>query len=97
VIAQVNLNALHYRRNAERNDDSLRALAALFDGDGGYVAGSEQTVNLHLRDQSLKGAGPGVTLRWEFNVNKGTYQIRLVIREADGNAMTAANRPLLIQ
>ena len=97
IVAKVELTALHFRKLGGRNNDSFRAVAVLFDEEGGYVAGSEKTARLNVRDETLKQADPNVTLRWEFNVKTGKYLIRLVMREADGKAMTTLSRPLNIQ
>ena len=97
LLAKIDVTSLHYRKSATRSNDSLRAVAALFDPDGGYVAGATETVTLKLLDETLAQKDPALTLRWEFpDIKPGSYQIRLVINEPGSKAMTTMNRPLKI-
>jgi hypothetical protein len=70
--------------------DSLDIAVALFDREGGYVAGTAEAVKFDL---------PGaLTLHWDFpEIKTGTYIVRLVIREPDTQAITAINRTLLVR
>ena len=88
--------ALHLRRAAGRSLDSLRAVVALFDPDGGYVTGAQKTVNLRLKEETLKQKDPAITLHWEFDVDPGTYLVRLVVREQESKVMTTVNRTVKI-
>lgn len=96
LVAKIDVKSLHFRHGDARNQDSLIVVSALFDSQGGYVAGAKKTVNLRLRDESLAKRDPGVTLRSEFDVKLGEYVVRLVVREADGKAMTTLNRTLTV-
>ena len=96
VTAKIDMAALHLRKAAERSLDSLRAVVALFDPDGGYVTGAAKTVNLRLKEETLKQKDPAITLHWEFDVDPGTYLVRLVVREQESKAMTALNRTVKI-
>jgi VWFA-related protein len=96
VTAKVDLAALHLRKAAGRSLDSLRAVLALFDPDGGYVTGAQKTVNLRLKEETLKQKDPAITLHWEFDVDPGTYVVRLVVREQASKAMTTLNRTVEI-
>jgi VWFA-related protein len=97
VVAKIDVRSLHFRQGDGRNRDSLIVVSALFDSEGGYVAGTKKTVNLRLRDESLAQTDPDVTLRSEFDVKAGEYLVRLVVREAEGKAMTTMNRSVTIQ
>jgi hypothetical protein len=87
---------LHFSKKDGLSCDSLIVVAALFDSEGGYVAGAKKTVNLKLSDETLAKPDPGVTLRWEFDVKSADYLVRLVVREADSKAVTAINRTVAI-
>ena len=69
---------------------------ALFDPDGGYVTGAAKTVNLRLKEETLKQKDPAITLHWEFDVDPGMYLVRLVVREQESKALTALNRTVKI-
>lgn len=96
VATKVSLKPLRFRNANGRNNDFLTVVAALFDGDGRYVTGTTKTVNLQLRDETLAQTDPSVTLRFHFPVKRGAYTIRVVIREAQGGAMTTFTRPATI-
>ncbi len=96
VTAKIDMTALHLRRAAERSLDSLRAVVALFDPDGGYVTGAQKTINLRLKEETLKQKDPAITLHWEFDVDPGTYLVRLVVREQESKVMTTLNRTVKI-
>ncbi len=96
VVAKVDVKWLHYKKAEERNRDMLTVVMALFDPDGGYVMGTTKTVDLRLRDETLAQKDSGVTLRSEFEVKPGKYAVRVVVREAEGKAMTTLNRTVTI-
>jgi len=101
IVAKVGISGLHLQKQGDQSDDTFRAVAALFDASGAYVAGSAHTVTLKLSKQNLAELSaqpdPGITLRWAFPVQTGSYLMRLVIRETSGGAFTAINHPLVVQ
>jgi VWFA-related protein len=96
VVTKIDIKSLHFRQGSGRNQDSLIVVSAVFDSEGGYVAGTKNTVNLRLKDESLAKSDPDVTLRSEFDVKLGEYVVRLVVREAEGTAMTTLNRTVTV-
>jgi VWFA-related protein len=96
IVAKVDVRSLHFNKAEDRSRDTLTVVLALFDSDGGYVIGETKTVNLRLRDETLAQKEAGVTLRSEFEVKPATYEIRVVVREAEGKAMTTLNRTVTI-
>jgi hypothetical protein len=45
-----------------------------------------------LKDETVvKLMGPGMSIRTNFDVKPGTYAVRLVVREAEGQLMSAQN------
>jgi VWFA-related protein len=93
VVAKVSLKTLQFRSANGRNSDSLTVISVLFDNDGRYVTGTTKTVNLQLRDETLAQPDPSVTLRFHFPVKRGTYVVRVVVRDAQSGAMTTFTRP----
>jgi VWFA-related protein len=92
VIARVDLRSLRFRKAEGRNLDSLTVVAGLFDSNGNYVSGLEKTVDMRLRDQTLATLpASGITLRNIFDLMPGNYSIRLVVRDTEGQMMTARN------
>jgi VWFA-related protein len=91
VVATVDVTSLQFQKLRERNRDSLTVVSALFDQDGGYVAGIRNTVNLRLRDVTLAHLDSGINVPAAFDVKPGTYLVRVVVREAEGKATFSYN------
>jgi VWFA-related protein len=92
VIARVDLRALHFRKAEGRNLDILTVVAGLFDSNGNYVSGMEKTVDMRLRDQTYAALpASGITVKNTFDLMPGNYSIRLVVRDSEGQMMTARN------
>jgi VWFA-related protein len=92
VIARVDLRPLHFRKAEGRNLDRLTVVAGLFDSNGNYVSGIEKTVEMRLLDQTLATLpASGITLKSNFDLMPGDYSIRLVVRDTEGQMMTARN------
>ena len=88
---------LPFRRTDGRNHDILTVVSALFDRDGKYVGGDQQTLTLNLKDETLAGRlNSGVSVRSSFNVAPGPYQARVVVRDSEGQLMAAHNASITI-
>ena len=98
VSAKIDVRQLPFRKEADRNRDDLTVVAGLFDSDGNYVSGTEKVVELRLRDETLHGRlASGITVRNTFNVASGTYFVRLVVRDSEGQTMATHSAPVEIR
>jgi hypothetical protein len=90
VSTDIDLKLLHYSKVDGRNCQELTAVAAIFDRDGNFIAGKQQTLTLKLRDQTMDGLSqkPPETLQSSFALSPGTYLVRLVVRSAADQATT---------
>jgi hypothetical protein len=53
---------------------------------------------MRLRDETLEGKlQQGITVRTSFDVKPGSYMVRLVVRDAEGQLMSAQNGVVEIQ
>jgi VWFA-related protein len=92
VLAQVDVKYLHFRKVEGRNDNVLTCVSAIFNRNGTFLQGMEKTVTMHLKDETLEHKLPsGITLKASFDVKPGSYLVRLVVRDAEGQAMSAEN------
>ena len=92
IISRVDVKNLQFRKDQDRNKDTLTVVASLFDRNGTFVSGLQKTVEMSLRDQTrttLETAG--LSVRTDFDVTPGVYTIRLVVRDAEGMMMAARN------
>ena len=97
VLAKVDIKNLPFRKVDGRNNDTLLAIWGVFDRNGKLVNESEKRLDLHLQDQTLKKEpGLGITLKADFDVSAGSYVIRVVVREQEGQLMAARNSTIEI-
>ena len=80
------------RKQDDRNRDDVTLVCALFDGNGNYIKGTQKVVELRLKDENLdRRRTQGITVNSNFDVKVGPYMIRVVVRDAEGQQMAAAN------
>ncbi len=92
VTARVDVRKLHFRKEDNRNRDDLTVVAGVFDSDGNYVSGVQKVLELRLLDDTLANRlGSGIAVRNTFDVTPGTYLIRLVVRDSEGETMASRN------
>ena len=92
VLAHMDIKRLKFRKADDRNRNEVVMVAAVFDRNGNYVTGVKKTIEFRLKEDTLQNRlGQGVTVRSSFDVKPGTYLVRLVIRDAEGQLMSAGN------
>jgi len=92
VLARIDIRNLRYRKAGDRNNDNLTIVAGVFDRNGNFISGMEKTVELRLRDETLaKLPASGINIRNTFDLTPGSYVLRLVVRDAEGQTMAARN------
>jgi VWFA-related protein len=92
VLAHVDVRLLHFRKLEGRNNDVLTCVSALFNRNGNLIQGIEKTVTMNLKDDTLANKlGSGITLKTSFDVKPGSYMVRVVVRDAEGQLMSAEN------
>ena len=75
-----------------RNGNVLRVVSGLFDRDGKYVTTTEKIITMRIRDETPAARqASGITVKTSFDVKPGSYVIRLVARDAEGQLMAAEN------
>ncbi len=92
VIVHLDLRAVHFRKDEGRNRDDVTVVSALFDRNGNFVKGTQKVVELRLRDESMpRRLAAGIGVGADFNVKIGAYMVRVVVRDAEGHQLAAAN------
>jgi VWFA-related protein len=92
VLAHVDVQHLRFRKGEGRNNNVLTCVSALFNRNGSFIQGMEKTVTMHLKDDTLEHKlASGITLKTSFDVKPGSYLVRLVVRDAEGQSMSAEN------
>jgi VWFA-related protein len=92
VDAHLDLNGLRFRAAGDRSDDTLTIVTGLFDQNGRYVRGIQRVIDLRLRQQTLeKVLGSGFAVKETFDLVPGRYVVRVVVRDSEGQTMSARN------
>jgi VWFA-related protein len=98
VVAQLDIKGLHYRKAEGRNNDHLTIVSALFDLNGNYVTGEQKLLTLRLKDETIeKRLDSGIRVKTSFNVKTGSYVVRVVVRDSEGQMMASDNTAVEIQ
>jgi hypothetical protein len=99
VLTSVDLKAIQLRKADDRNRNDLTIIAALFDTNGNFLQGTEKLLQLRLRDETVAALDqkPPVVIGTDFDVKPGAYLVRLVVRDAEGQQITAENAAVQVQ
>lgn len=97
VMAHLALKQFKFQKTEGRNRNDVTVVSGIFDRNGNYLQGIRKVVELRLKDETLARLGPGVTVKTTFDVKPGTYLIRLVVRDTQGQALSATNNAVEIQ
>lgn len=92
VVTRLDIRKLHYRKTDGRNGDEMLVVSALFDRNGNFLQAVSKKVQMRLKDETLATRlDSGISVRSDFKVSPGRYLVRLVVRDAEGQMMTAQN------
>ena len=92
VLAHVDVRRIRYRKIDGRNTNELTVVAALFNRNGVFVQGMQKNLTMRWKDATLESKlGSGITLKTNFEVKPGSYLVRLVVRDREGQMMSAEN------
>lgn len=84
VLAHVDVKQLHFRKADGRNNSNLTIVAGIFDRNGNLVVGNEKILQMRLKDETLAKMDPGLSVKSNFDVKPGSYLVRLVVRDTEG-------------
>jgi VWFA-related protein len=92
LVVKVDVKHLKFRKEEDRNCNELTVVAGLFDRNGVYATGNQKKIEMRLKDETVeKRLDGGLTIRSSFDVKPGTYSVRLVVRDMEGQLMSAQN------
>jgi hypothetical protein len=92
VIVKIDVKHLKFRKEEDRNRNDLIVVAGLFDRNGVFVTGNQKKIEMRLKDETVeKKLDGGLTIRSSFDIKPGNYAIRLVVRDDEGQLMSAQN------
>ena len=99
VVCRLDTRRLPFRKADGRNSDVLTIVPSIFDSNGKFLGGVVKTVDMKLKEETLAkmAAGEPYTVKSIFSVPPGTYMVRLIVRDAEGQLMSALNGAVLVQ
>ena len=92
VKIHVDIQALQFRKEADRSMDTPIFKTVVFDRNGKYVAGKESSLDLRLaavRFERLRQSG--INAETTLPVAPGAYRIREIVRDTETNKLAALN------
>lgn len=97
VVAHIDTRALKFRKAEDRNRDKLTIATVVFDENGNLLTGLEKLVELRLKDATLERINKsGISIKSSFDLQPGTFLVRIVVRDSEGTQMAAMNRGVVI-
>ena len=97
VLTRVDVSAIRFRKDAGRSKDNLTFATAIFDQNGNFITGGEKIIEMQLLDPTLARLDrSGLTVRSSFDIKPGTYLVRMVVRDGEGEQMAAKNGAVTI-
>jgi len=97
VLAHLDLKSVKFRKVDGRNHDDVTLATVIFDENGNFVTGGEKILEMKLLDATLQRLDrSGITVKSSFDVKPGTYLVRLVVRDKEGDLMAARNGAVVI-
>jgi hypothetical protein len=92
VFTHFDLKQIRFLKVDGRNVNELAIVAGLFDRNGTCVKVNEQVMRVNLADEKLAGKRESpASLKTDFDVKPGSYIVRVVVRDAGGQIMSAEN------
>ncbi len=92
VLAHVDLKHLHFKKVDGRSHNVLSIVSAVFDRNGILVGAVQKDVEMRFKDDTFNARiANGVAMKTSFDVAPGSYVVRLVVRDSEGQTMAARN------
>jgi hypothetical protein len=97
VVTHLETQGLKFRKAEDRNNDNLTISTAIFDENGTLLMGQQKILELSLRDTTLERVNKaGLSVKSSFDLQPGTFLVRVVVRDSEGAQMAAMNRGVVI-
>ncbi len=92
IVAHVDMKLLKFQKVAGRNNDTLTIVSGLFDRNGNLLSTIQKTVEMRLKEETFDlRMQSGINVKTTFEVQPGKYVLRLVVRDSEGQMMSARN------
>ena len=97
VLTHLDISTVRFRKVEGVSCNDMVLATALFDTNGRLVDGQMKEIALKLKDSTLEQMNKtGLTLKIVFTAKPGTYRVRSVLRDSEGDPLTARNLTTVI-
>jgi VWFA-related protein len=92
VLLKLDLNSVSFRKDGDRNLNTLTFIAGIYDAAGKWITGEQKRVDLKLPDAQLADMrAKGVGMKNVFELKPGSYLVREVVMESENHHVGAVN------
>jgi VWFA-related protein len=92
AVTKIDAQKLPFKKVNGRNTDDVTVVTGLFDSDGNYIGGQQKILQMRFLDRTLQTRlNSGISVEHTFAVHPGRYTVRMVVRDAEGQSMSAAS------
>ncbi len=97
VLARIETDTLKFVKEEDRNADNLTIVTAIFDENGNLVDGQQRVIEMKLKDATRERLNKeGLRVKFGFDLQPGSYLVRIVARDSEGSQISALNRGVVI-
>ncbi|MGC2530598.1 MAG: VWA domain-containing protein [Candidatus Acidiferrum sp.] len=97
VVAHLETSELKFRQAEERNNDTLTVTTAIFDENGNMLTGQQTVLEMRLKEATLERVNrTGLNVKSSFDLQPGSFLVRIVVRDSEGGQLGATNRGVVI-
>jgi VWFA-related protein len=88
----IDVKNLPFQKVEDRENDTLTIVYGLFDGNGKLLRTVKQTAEMNLKQETFDvRVAEGFDVKNSFDVEPGKYVLRVVVRDSEGQMMSARN------
>ncbi|HLY59895.1 MAG TPA: VWA domain-containing protein [Terriglobia bacterium] len=92
IMARMDISHVQFRKAESRELNKLTLVTVLFDSAGNYVDGKRTVLDLKLKDATLaKLRETGINMKTTFSVKPGSYLVREVVQDSEGDQLSASS------
>jgi hypothetical protein len=92
VLTHIDIKNLRFQKAEGVNNDNLTIVAGLFDRNGNILSAIQKVLTMKLKEETLAARmALGVAVKTNFDVQPGKYLVRVVVRDSEGQMMSAKN------
>ena len=92
AVTKIDAKKLTFRKVNDRNTNDVTVVTGIFDSDGNYISGQQKILQMRFLDRTLQTRlNSGIAVEHTFAVHPGRYTVRMVIRDAEGQSISAQN------